>query len=124
MKRYFPSDSYRFDVTDHERLEQWLECCCGGEDAIGWSSDVDHLVFYSRQPTDVEGFVRLPCRMPARLMASLVAVWIADAKFPPEPDQDGSNVKGFRLYNEQWGFVDGCHEAFLAVAPAWCMFGK
>lgn len=49
---------------------------------------------------------------------------IAHADYGRQPDHDGDNEKGWRLYNETWGMVGGDHSAFAAVEPAWAMYGK
>lgn len=39
-------------------------------------------------------------------------------------DHDGSDGKGFRVYNEAWGHVAGSHYGILAVVPVWAWYGK
>jgi hypothetical protein len=39
-------------------------------------------------------------------------------------DHDGSNNKGFKVYNESWGHVSGSFYAILAVLPVWAWYGK
>lgn len=41
-----------------------------------------------------------------------------------EPDHDGDNDKGFRLFTESWGQVFGEYQAFVAIEPIWAMYGK
>lgn len=41
-----------------------------------------------------------------------------------EPDHDGSNSHGYRIFNEEWGHVAGHFEAFVAIQPVWAMHGK
>lgn len=53
-----------------------------------------------------------------------VAGWLRNAPFGKEPDHDGSNGKGWRVFTEDWGHVAGHHCAILAVQPAWAMYGK
>jgi hypothetical protein len=52
--------------------------------------------------------------------------WIKNKNtlYPPEPDHDGSNHKGFSIGNEEWGHVlHDCH-AFAYIKPDWQMYGK
>lgn len=50
--------------------------------------------------------------------------WLAEADYGPQPDHDGDNSKGWRIYNEGWGHVDGHWSAIVAVTPSWSMHGK
>lgn len=56
--------------------------------------------------------------------AEYVLGWLAQADYGPQPDHDGDNGKGWRLYNEAWGHVDGEWQAFAAIEPVWAMYGK
>lgn len=50
--------------------------------------------------------------------------WLKKQDYGREPDHDGSNQKGFLIYNEDWGHVDGDSYAFIAIKPEWAMQGK
>ena len=50
--------------------------------------------------------------------------WLKKANYKSEPGHDGSNKKGWRVFNEDWGHVIGSGYAILAVQPAWAMYGK
>lgn len=39
-------------------------------------------------------------------------------------DHDGHNTKGWRVYCEKWGHVNGCPFAFCAIKPVYCWHGK
>lgn len=41
-----------------------------------------------------------------------------------QPDHDGSNKLGWRIYNEEWTHVNGRRQALCAVQPIWAMYGK
>ena len=41
-----------------------------------------------------------------------------------QPDHDGDNGAGWRVYNEAWGHVGGDHYSFVAIQPIWAMYGK
>ena len=124
--------NYRFDVTDLlDRLDVWLTCCVSEHGAVAWIAHPRNLdtgappriVFYwtHRGNTKVD---RLPAELGADEMLPLIKAWLAKADYGPKPDHDGDSVKGFRLYNEEWGHVDGDWSAFLAVQPVWAMYGK
>jgi len=46
--------------------------------------------------------------------------WLKTATYPPEPDHDGSNSKGFLLERDEWG----SHGKLLTITPTWAMHGK
>ena len=57
--------------------------------------------------------------------AILVKQWLDDvAVYPEEPDHDGSNSKGWRLFNEKWGKVNDEDAAICAIEPEWLWHGK
>lgn len=45
-------------------------------------------------------------------------------KWPRQPDHDGSNGHGYRVFVEGWGHVHDNHYAIVAVQPTWAMYGK
>ena len=50
--------------------------------------------------------------------------WLQDQDYGPQPDHDGSNGKGWRIFNESWGHVNNDWAAFCAIQPVWAMYGK
>jgi hypothetical protein len=59
--------------------------------------------------------------------ADLAWSWLSNQpteKYREYLDHDGSNGKGFRVYNEDWGHVAGSHYGILAVLPVWAWYGK
>jgi hypothetical protein len=50
--------------------------------------------------------------------------WLNKVDFGKEPDHDGSNGKGWRVFTETWGRVAGYSYTVCAVQPAWAMYGK
>ena len=54
----------------------------------------------------------------------VVSRWLADMDFGDEPDHDGSNGKGFRIYCDFWGHFEGLRYAIAGIVPAWAMYGK
>jgi hypothetical protein len=68
--------------------------------------------------------VALPYPMDVAMLSAFVWGWLGTVERGREPDHDGSNGKGWRVYNEAWGHVGGNHRAIVAVQPAWAMYGK
>jgi hypothetical protein len=70
---------------------------------------------------------KLPYPMGWKEAADLAWGWLLNQpkeKYEQELDHDGSNGKGFLVYNEDWGHVAGSHYAFLGVKPVWAWYGK
>lgn len=55
---------------------------------------------------------------------AFVTEWLKSVDYGSQPDHDGSNHKGWRVFNESWGHVAGYHGAIVAIQPAWAMYGK
>lgn len=70
------------------------------------------------------GVVPFPFAMDAVGAADFAWRWLAEQDYGPEPDHDGDNGKGWRVYCEFWGHVGGDWRAICAVQPAWAMYGK
>lgn len=70
---------------------------------------------------------KLPYPMAWKEAADLAWGWLLNQpkeKYQEYLDHDGSNGKGFRVYNEDWGHVAKSHYAFLGVLPVWAWYGK
>ena len=122
-------DNFSFDVIADRGLEDWVMCCAAGQSAVGWSAEVGKqppkMVLYWTDPKQpVERYSALPFKADHVFIASLIKGWLDSIDYSSEPDHDGDNAKGFRLYNEDWGHVDGRWEAFMAVTPIWAIYGK
>lgn len=57
-------------------------------------------------------------------LALMIDAWLTETEFPQQPDHDGSNSRGWRIYNETWGHVEGSFYGCFAVEPRWQMHGK
>ncbi|MBF5006975.1 hypothetical protein [Diaphorobacter caeni] len=68
--------------------------------------------------------VPLPTPMGLGAMTDVVAGWLKDVPRGREPDHDGSNGHGWRVFTEAWGYVFGHHCAIVGIQPAWAMYGK
>lgn len=53
-----------------------------------------------------------------------IKAWLESIDYGVEPDHDGNNGKGWRVYNESWAHVDTNHYVFAAIEPHWNMYGK
>lgn len=70
---------------------------------------------------------KLPYAMDWKAAADLAWGWLGEQpneKYGDFLDHDGSNGRGFRVYNESWTHVAGSHYGILAVLPMWAWYGK
>jgi hypothetical protein len=74
--------------------------------------------------SDVPGAQPLPYPMDVEAVIAFVAGWLRTAHYGVQPDHDGDNGMGWRIYNEAWGRVWGAHSGVIAVQTAWAMYGK
>jgi hypothetical protein len=49
--------------------------------------------------------------------------WLLRVEYP-EDEHDGASKKGWRVFNEQFGIVGDCWEAFIAIRPMWIYIPK
>ena len=68
------------------------------------------------------GASALPFPATAELVAETVWAWLQQAKYPEQPDFDGSTTKGFKLHTHDassgWSYV------IFTVETEWALFGK
>lgn len=130
-------DNFRIDITSEGdvNLERALLIAFSrsGSGAVGYAvrdavPGVPHetkprrlVLFWTTREAD---FVPLPFKLDAAAAADFARHWLAEQDYGKEPDHDGHNGRGWRIYNEAWGHVDGDYAAFVAIAPAWAMYGK
>jgi hypothetical protein len=117
-------DNFHFDMTSQgaATLKTALSLFNPpGRKVTGYSTDGKRLVLYW---TDSPKATKLPFPMTLEQAADFAAGWLEHADYGSEPDHDGDNGKGWRLYCEGWGHVDRDHCAFAAVQPVWAMYGK
>lgn len=50
--------------------------------------------------------------------------WLDEVEYDDQPDHDGSNGKGWRLFTNYWGHVANYHSAIVGIQPIWAMYGK
>lgn len=118
-------DNFHIDITHDsaEVLGKALDIGFGGyRKAVGYSINPDKgfVLYWSES----KGMVPFPVSMDAATVRPLISAWLAEQNYGREPDHDGDNKRGWRLYNEAWGRVGDESRTFLAVKPAWTMYGK
>ncbi len=123
------ADNYRFDLTG-VKLETAMEIAfenAPGRKAVAWAvlqneDDTGKrlVLFWNKDPLATP----LPSEMSVATAVEFVKDWLVAQNYGREPDHDGSNRKGCRIYNEAWGHVAKSHYAFVAIEPVWMMYGK
>lgn len=142
------ADNYRFDVTawdghhDFDMLRLCLKLAFANHSkATHWShvpgelAKVEHgrqFAMWSRPPRLIlhwygeDNKNLTPFLSPVDFEAATVSVraWLKAQDYANEPDHDGDNSKGWRIFNEAWGYVGDHRGAICAVETAWLMHGK
>jgi hypothetical protein len=85
---------------------------------------LSRIVFFSGDYNLTENAVAFPFKATPALCADFARRWLAEVNYGDEPDHDGSNSKGWRVYNEKFGHIDNSWNAVIAVSPVWAMHGK
>jgi len=66
----------------------------------------------------------LPYPLDLKQSAEFIRGWLLSTDYGREPDHDGDNGKGWRIFTEGWGHVNGCVYAIVGVQPVWAMYCK
>lgn len=84
------------------------------------------MVFYWSMPEASQNAHSLPFAIDAAMATDLAIGWIEKtAEYPiDDMDCDGSTDKGWRVWNEKWGRVNGSHYGVFAISPEWVYYGK
>lgn len=125
---------YSGTISAHVKLEQPLSVkprlvMCWADPGIKeWGVPYE---LYSRNRPDLRArkfpvkVNKLPGKgIDAEHVWPMIEAWLDDTSYGTQPDHDGDNDKGWRIYNEAWGHVAGLWQAFAAIEPVWLMYGK
>lgn len=113
-----------FDNCPNKKATHYLEHPTAGfilfwhEDDVHYKIDGAYITLSAN---------KLPYPMGWKESADLAWGWLLNQpleKYQDDLDHDGSNNKGFLVYNEYWGHVAESHYAFLGVKPVWAWYGK
>ncbi len=111
-----------------ERLLAALSLALDDHKAVGYLIDTKNerprMVFFW---TKHDKMIPFPGKTTPEFIASHIEIWLNDQmlEYPPEPDHDGHNSRGWYMYTEGWGHIEPYHyPAFLAIEPHWIMYGK
>ena len=119
-------DNFHFDMTSEgdDCLRQAFALAGQNNNAVGYRVSPDKGLILYWVETKRPGYMPLPYPMTLLQAADFTIGWLAHADHGKQPDHDGDNGKGWRIYSERWGNLDGEHQALLAVQPVWAIHGK
>lgn len=120
-------DNFHIDVISEGDIASAMAIAFReGTRAVAYRVDKEKgLIFYSYISDSARSAaVPLPFRLDAAGAADFAKRWLEEQDYGEEPDHDGDNGKGWRVYTEGWGMVAGEQSAFVAIKPAWAMYGK
>ena len=118
-------DNFRVDIVSEgeKQLAKALSLFRGG--AIGYRVENKKkpptLLLYCYESPNC---IRFPTELSLDKCIPMILEWLKDVPYGTEPDHDGDNGKGWRIFNEDWGHVFGEHEVFVGIQPKWAMYGK
>lgn len=71
-----------------------------------------------------KGAQALPYSLELEEAIHFVKGWLKRVEYDEEPDHDGDNEKGWRVFTEKWGHVAGHHYAIVGIQPQWASYSK
>lgn len=120
-------DNYHFNVTSDSQFIDWMLLCANKREAVGYkvfNRKPQLLVLYWTIPSNINNYCPFLTPLSGSALAYTVEAWLLGVDYETEPDQDGINTKGFRIFNEAWGHVEDERQAFMGIQPVWAMYGK
>lgn len=122
-----PGNNFRVRV-DSDKKDHFLQAfdlfTTEHKKVVGYKIvDNKKLILYWTK-TDRTDMTAFPYEFTLSQAAEFAWGWLEHAEYEPEPDIDGSNHKGFTVYNDAWGHIGREWQAFVAIEPVWQMYGK
>ncbi len=121
------SDNFHFDITGASMKKCLDIAFTYHSKAIGWAErklkNGKALVLYWSD-SNVTGINKFPSPLTAEQVEPMILQWLKDADYGNQPDHDGDNDKGWRVFNEAWGHINSEWQSFVAIQPIWLMYGK
>jgi hypothetical protein len=93
-------------------------------------SNTDGMILYwTDKGSETKPIRKFPYTLASRVeVENFVWGWLqspeAKELLGEEPNHDGSNDVGWRVFNEEWTHVDDDWSARVAICPIWAMYGK
>lgn len=86
-------------------------------------NNITTLILY-RFNDDNAQTLSLPFELDTENMITFIRQWLNKVEYPGQPDHDGDNAKGWRIFTDAWGHVDHSYCAIIGIQPKWAMYGK
>lgn len=121
------SEPLRFDLIGVDLSLSLAVAYTGHRHAVGWRVDPGRnrmVLFWSAKGFGAPGVQQFPTPLGPEAVEPLVRAWLESVDYGREPDHDGSNRKGWRVFNERWGYVNDWSNAFVGIEPVWLEFHK
>jgi hypothetical protein len=119
------SDNLSFDMTGVALEDALRVAMLHQKKAIGWvvqkKDGIDRLILFW---ADSDMCQRFPAPLDINGLIPIVRSWLDGVPYPPKSKWNCNHEKGCRVYNEAWGHIGGQWETFVAIEPAWLLYGK
>lgn len=122
------SDNFHFDITGATLFD-----CLN----IAWNGSpgrkATHWIIEEREGFPIrliltwnegKNTIPFPAPMTVEDCEPFIMAWLRTIEYGAQPDHDGDNSKGWRVYNESWGRIQNHTYSFVAIEPVWLMHGK
>jgi hypothetical protein len=124
-------DNFHIDITSEgiEEFDQAMKIAFNhapGKKTTHYSIDPEKgFILFWGAPANGTTADEFPFPLSHIPATALLWQWlITEAEYGREPDHDGDNEKGWRVYNEDWGMIGNHRYSFVAIQPVWAMYGK
>lgn len=123
-------DNFHFDITSEGEaaLRHALSVALTGKwgvtKVVGWQEDPKKGLILFKYASTKSAMVPFLIELGIDELVPLIKTWLENQDYGPEPDHDGSNGKGFRIYNEDWGRIGDDWSTICAIKPNWAWYGK
>lgn len=124
QQRISKYEDFRFEIASDRKLKEILELAFSHHStADGWKEENGAFVlsWYNKENG---GWNAFPGSLTPAEVEPLVISWLKNQDYGYEPDIDGSNRKGFLVYNESYGRINNDPYAFVAIKPEWISYHK
>jgi hypothetical protein len=121
------------DVTAYGRENLFRVLAVAFSDSVSREKRATHfsadgsrqLTLFARPPRSDQALAAEPFPEPlfCQQASEFVWDWLQRAEYQPD-EHDGASEKGWRVFNERFGIVGGCWEAFVAIRPMWIYIPK
>lgn len=123
-------DNFKIDIISDNRetllMAMKIAFMNNGGPTKGYVITDEYGLIFLRYPSSTKGMheIPFPFSMDAEMATEFALHWLRECEYGQEPDHDGHNKKGWRLYVKDWSMVGQYWNSICAVKPQWTMYGK